>query len=328
MIELIMLGTSAGTPTKHRNVSAMALRRYGNKNWCLVDCGEGTQHQILHTSLSLSQLELVCITHVHGDHCYGLLGLLASAAMAGRTLPLTIIAPQAIQLWFEQSAALTELHLSFEMHWLDVACLEQSQQNYRSHDFVLDVVALAHRVPSYGFGFSLQPRDRKLNIEKLKADAVPTGPIWSQLQKGYDVPPYRAEDYLRPAARGQKIMLCGDNAAPNLLHQMAQYADALVHEATYTQAVADKVGQGPMHSSALNIARFAECAQIPNLLLTHFSSRYHTHGKPGATISDIESEARMAYAGTLFLAEDFACYHLNRSGQMVRVADAKRIASK
>ncbi|MCJ8299455.1 MAG: MBL fold metallo-hydrolase, partial [Pseudomonadales bacterium] len=78
-MELIFLGTSAGSPTKRRNVSACALRKFGAKRWYLIDCGEGTQQQILHTKLSLVLLEAIFITHVHGDHCYGLPGLLASA---------------------------------------------------------------------------------------------------------------------------------------------------------------------------------------------------------------------------------------------------------
>ena len=84
-MELTFLGTSSGTPTRTRNVSAMAIKRANSKDWYLVDCGEGTQHQVLRTSLSLQRLRAIFITHVHGDHCYGLPGLLASAAMAGRT---------------------------------------------------------------------------------------------------------------------------------------------------------------------------------------------------------------------------------------------------
>ena len=102
MLTLTFLGTSAGIPTKHRNVTALAISlinpysKAKNVPWILVDCGEATQHQLLKTPLSVMQLALICITHVHGDHCYGLPGLLASMAMSGRKHPLTVIAPQAI----------------------------------------------------------------------------------------------------------------------------------------------------------------------------------------------------------------------------------------
>ena len=90
-MELTFLGTSSGTPTRARNVSGVGLRHGGAKNWYLVDCGEGTQHQILRTRLSLVRLRAIFITHVHGDHCFGLPGLLGSAALAGRRDPLTIV---------------------------------------------------------------------------------------------------------------------------------------------------------------------------------------------------------------------------------------------
>jgi len=83
-MELIFLGTSSGTPTKSRNVSAVAIKKQNNKSWYLIDCGEGTQHQILRTKLSLLHLNTICITHIHGDHCYGLPGLFASASMDTR----------------------------------------------------------------------------------------------------------------------------------------------------------------------------------------------------------------------------------------------------
>ena len=115
MLKLTFLGTSAGVPTKQRNVTALAVESLNpyasntqnatqskkSRPWVLVDCGEGTQQQLLHTKLSLHQLQAICITHVHGDHCYGLPGLLASAAMSGRCEPLIIVAPKAIATLLE-----------------------------------------------------------------------------------------------------------------------------------------------------------------------------------------------------------------------------------
>ena len=96
-----------------------------NKNskshpWLLIDCGEGTQQQLLHTKLSLHQLTAICITHVHGDHCYGLPGLLASAAMSGRRQPLTLIAPKAIATLLDAIVLTTELYLPFAIDFIAV----------------------------------------------------------------------------------------------------------------------------------------------------------------------------------------------------------------
>ena len=89
-MNIVFLGTSAGVPTKTRNVTGIAVREERGNGWYLVDCGEGTQHQILHTNLSINALQAIFITHIHGDHCYGLPGILASAAMNGRKAPLKI----------------------------------------------------------------------------------------------------------------------------------------------------------------------------------------------------------------------------------------------
>src|SRR5690606_26719888 len=110
-MNLIFLGTSAGMPTKFRNVTALAVQEDTGRAWYLVDCGEATQHQILRTKLSLNRLAAIFITHVHGDHCYGLPGLLASTGMSGRTEPLVIVAPAGIEDWINSTLQLTSLHL-------------------------------------------------------------------------------------------------------------------------------------------------------------------------------------------------------------------------
>ena len=120
MLHFTFLGTSSGVPTLTRNVSALAIRNSKNKDWILVDAGEGTQHRIQQAKLSLQNLVAICITHVHGDHCYGLVGLLASAGMNARTAPLTIIAPKEIQQWIEVTAQLTDLHLPYPLNFINV----------------------------------------------------------------------------------------------------------------------------------------------------------------------------------------------------------------
>lgn len=119
-MEIVFLGTSSGTPTKMRNVSGVAVKMVSSKIWCLVDCGEGTQHQILHTSLSLNSLQAIFITHLHGDHCYGLPGLLASAATQGRTEPLIIVCPAAVRDFILATQQTTQLTLSYPINFVIV----------------------------------------------------------------------------------------------------------------------------------------------------------------------------------------------------------------
>ncbi len=320
-MEIVFLGTSAGMPTKTRNVSGIAVRMAGSKLWCLVDCGEGTQHRILNTNLSLNNLQAVFFTHVHGDHCYGLPGLLASAAMYGRTDPLTIIGPDAIREYFEITLKSTEIRLSYELSFVNV---EEVSGLFEGCDFDVETVELSHRVPSFAYGFYEKNIQRKLNISKLKDEGIEPGPVWGLIQKGEDVllsdgRMIKSQNYLFNARKPRKIMVCGDNDTPDLLAESTKTADVLIHEATYTEDVAEKVGKGPKHSSAKTISQFAENVSIRNLILTHFSPRYQEGNDDCPSIKDIEYEARKHYDGTLFLANDLDVFNLNREGELGKI---------
>ncbi len=324
-MELTFLGTSSGTPTKTRNVSALALREKDKKTWCLIDCGEGTQHQLLRTPLSLLQLQLICITHVHGDHCYGLPGLLASASMNGRTSKLHIIGPVAIQTMIEMMMSLSDSHLSFEIDFHDVNNFDTKKLDC---DFSLEVIKLSHRVPSFAYAFIAKNKHRKLDTKKLQKDLVPAGPIWGRLQKGEDVviendKLIKASDYLLPMKKNQKVIIGGDNDTPDLLAESAKDAEVIIHESTYTNEMAIKAGPGPQHSCAKRVAQFAETVGVENLILTHFSARYQNNVNKKPSIEDIESEASSYFNGELFLANDFDVFTLDKENVLTRVNKSK-----
>jgi ribonuclease Z len=127
-----------------------------------------------------------------------------------------------------------------------------------------------------------------------------------------------ARDYLLPPRKRRKIIFGGDNDTPELLAAEARDADVLVHEATYTEEILHKVGPGPQHCSARRVARFASDANVPNLVLTHFSPRYQQDGA-GLSMADIAAEAREVYEGRLFLADDLDRYALDRKSVLARV---------
>jgi ribonuclease Z len=313
-MEILFLGTSSGTPTKTRNVSALALRPPQTKAWYLVDCGECTQHQLLHAPLSLLDLAAIFITHIHGDHCYGLPGLLASAGMLNRTQPLTIAGPPAVRHFVEGVMETTQLRLPYPVEYIDVEKISAMRQ---FAEVEVQSTALSHRVPSYGYSFSEKGIRGKLDALKLKQDGIPPGPVWNRIQQGQNaVLPnghaVTADNYLLPPRKPRKIIVGGDNDTPALLAAQAVDADVLIHEATYTEAVLEKVGAAPQHSSAKQVAQFAQEAGIPNLVLTHFSPRYHE--QKGETLALLEAEARSFYRGRLFLANDGGHYTLDTSG--------------
>lgn len=320
-MELTFLGTSSGVPTKIRNVSGLALRKQASKLWYLVDCGEGTQHQLLHTNLSLKHLQVICITHIHGDHCYGLPGLLATTAMSGRTEPMTIIAPKGIKEFVSAVIDTTELHLSYELNFV---AAEELGSPMDFEEFNISPVKLSHRVPSYGYSFVENDISKKLDTDKLESLGVPRGPLWGKLQAGESIlldndKQLKAEDSYLENKTPRKVIICGDNDTPGLIREESVSADLIVHEATYTSQIAEKVGAGPQHSSAKVVAEFAESTGLKNLILTHFSARYQPDKDKPDSIFDIENEARNNYSGNLFIANDFDVYHLDKQRRVKKI---------
>ncbi|WP_292936101.1 ribonuclease Z [Noviherbaspirillum sp.] len=319
-MDLLFLGTSSGTPTRTRNVSGLALIDEIGSAWYLVDCGEGTQHQLLHAPLSLHDLHAVFITHVHGDHCYGLPGLLASAGMHGRNKPLRIIGPDGIEEWIRSTLRLTQLLLPYDLEFLAAESLAQWEINH----WLVDAYPLSHRVPSFAYRFTEASTEARLDIGKLEVQGIPRGPVWGQLRNGMDVAyegrTLESSDYIYFPNTPRRIVIGGDNDRPELLGEACRQAQLLVHEATYTKAMADKAGSVVRHSAAAAVASFARSAGLPNLVLTHFSPRYQSDASRSPSIEDIRAEAAANYPGQLFLAEDFARYRLHKTGQLDRIA--------
>jgi ribonuclease Z len=177
------LGTGSGTPSRARNVSALALRAEGSRRWSLVHCGEGTQHRILRTPLSLHDLDAVFITHMHGDHCYGLPGLLASAGMLNRSRPLTLVGPPALRAFLDGVMASTELGLPYR---LDVAGVDDAP-DLALPDFAVHATPLSHRIPSWAYTFVERAVEAQLDTDALRAAGVPPSEVWGRIQRRQDV---------------------------------------------------------------------------------------------------------------------------------------------
>lgn len=325
-MQITFLGTSSGTPTRSRNVSAIAVGPERKREWYLVDCGEGTQHRLLRAPLSLLKLRAVLITHMHGDHCYGLPGMLASAQLSGRTEPLTLIGPKALEPFLQAMMQFAELSLDYELRFIDVA---DNELVWDALGMRITRCQLSHRVPSYGYRFEETDVERKLLVDKLIEEGIPSGPEWNRLQKGESV---TLEDgrtldghlYSEPSRKGRVVVVGGDNDKPELLEALCEGADLLVHESTYTLEVAAKVGPEPQHSTAAQVAEFAERVGLSHLILTHFSPRYldapainpATGEQKGLSVDDLRAEAKALYSGNLCMAADLERYNLNRKGEL------------
>lgn len=309
------LGTSAGIPTRDRNVTGLAIAVGHPRDWYLVDCGEGTQHRLHHTRHTAARLRAIFITHVHGDHCYGLPGLIASSQTSGRKEPLTVCAPAGIQEMFDAVCRYSDMRLVAPIHFVRS---DLPDFRYEDDDVVVDAVALSHRVPSFAYRFTEKVRERHLDQARLEALGVPRGPLWGELQhdRAVTLPDGRTiepPDVAQPGRQPGRIVVGGDNDRPDLLAPLLPACDILIHEATYTEDVLERVGPQYQHTTAAAVAHTAAAHGVPHLFLTHFSQRYRNSATAGEhCIDDLFREARALYGGHLHLARDLDSYELTR----------------
>jgi len=300
-VELIFLGTSAGVPTRTRNVTAILLnlQHPTQAGLWLFDCGEGTQHQLLRTSFNPGKLDRIFITHLHGDHLFGLPGLLCSRSMAGNAQPLTIYGPKGIREFVE-----TSLRLSGS--WTDYPLtIEEVSEGLVVDDGLRRVTAFALNHPVECYGYRIEEHDKAgaLDAQALIALGITPGPLFQRLKSGETVtlPDGRivhGEDFLAPAIPGKKLAIFGDTAPCPAALQLAQGVDIMVHEATLEYAMEEKANSRG-HSSTHQAAQLARDAGAGRLVITHVSSRYDAEGS-----QHLLTECRTIFAHTT-LAKDF-----------------------
>lgn len=333
-MRITTLGTSSGIPTRHRNVSATALQPESGKDWYLIDCGEGTQHRVLQSRLSIGSLQAIFITHLHGDHCFGLFGLLASMQMMNRQKPLTIVAPEPLRNMLETVFQTSQTHLDIE---IDYVLADTEGVLFEDRHFSVSSIELSHRVPCWAYQFKEKPLKRQLNVAALEREGVPKGPLWQRLHQGETVTlddgrVFKGEDYWALPDPPRKVIVAGDNDQPELLLPAMRESHLMLHEATYSepmlQEVEAKSGEySVQHSSALRVAKAAAQAKLPNLILTHFSARYQFSSKAPHSIEELRREARSVYSGRLAMAEDMNTWRLTRDGHCLPLHDAALQAS-
>jgi ribonuclease Z len=274
-MELFFLGTGSGVPSKERNVSALALMllQEANSVW-LFDCGEATQHQILHTSIKPRKITKIFITHMHGDHIFGLPGLLSSRSFQGGEDELVIYGPVGIKEYVETSLKLSGTHITYPLSFVEISegvILEDD-------NFIVKCKKLEHGLPSYGFRIEEKNKPGELLVEKLKADHISPGPIYAEIKENEltlldDGRQIRRQDYVGPDKAGRHIVILGDTRSTEQNVNFVQDADLLVHEATFNKESVE-LARNYYHSTTEQAATLAKSANVKQLVLNHISSRY------------------------------------------------------
>ncbi len=274
-MQLLFLGTGAGMPSKMRNTSSLALKLLEERGtvW-LFDCGEATQHQILHTTVKLRKIEKIFITHMHGDHIFGLPGLLGSRSFQGGDEALAIYGPPDIKEYVETMLRLSRTHLTYNItfHELDDRIV------FEDDTMVVEAAKLEHVIPSWGYRVTQKPLPPKLQVEKAAALGVPKGPLLAKLKNGEDVlledgRTVRSEDVTDEKQPGFVVTILGDTRFCANAAELGKDADVLVHEATFDSDT-QKLAQDYGHSTFLDAARTGSIAGAKTVIANHISARF------------------------------------------------------
>jgi len=308
-VQITFFGTSSGVPTRSRNVSSVALRLPQRAEVWLFDCGEGTQHQLLRSDLKISQITRIFITHMHGDHIFGLMGLLASYGLAGNPTRIDVYGPPGLNEYLKACERYSFTHLSYP---LKVYTVEPGIV-YEDDEYIVSCGLLKHRVTAFGYRIEEKDRPGRFHVEKAKELGIPSGPLYGKLKRGEQItlPDGRVingADLCGQMEVGRKFVYCTDTVFCDGAVELAQDADVLIHEATFSHLDAELAFQR-LHSTSTMAAQVALAAGVKRLIMTHFSPRY----APGNALqlSDLLAEAKAIFPNTE-MAYDFLVYEVPR----------------
>lgn len=310
-MQITFLGTSSGVPTRSRNVSSVALRLPQRAEIWLFDCGEGTQHQFLKSDLKISQISRIFVTHMHGDHIFGLMGLLASCGLAGNIKQLDIYGPPGLDPYLQNCRKYSQTHFSYpiKVHTVSPGVI------FEDSNFIVSCEQLEHRVTAFGYRIAEKNRPGRFDSEKAKKLGIPFGPLYGKLKKGEmvelpDGRTFRGAEFCGPEIEGRKVAYCTDTIFCDSAVALAQNVDLLIHESTFAHQDA-QMAYERLHSTSTMAAQVALMASVEQLFLTHFSPRY----APGNTLQleDLLNEARAIFPKTE-LAHDYLSHEIPSKG--------------
>jgi ribonuclease Z len=294
-------------------VSAVALRLPQRSELWLFDCGEATQHQFLRSELRVSQLRRIFITHMHGDHVFGLPGLLASLGLAGTCTGIDLYGPDPLRDYLEGVLRTSSTRIGYPLRTHRVKeAANSGALLLDDDDLTVRCAPLTHRVPAFAYRVDQKPRPGRFDVERARALGIPPGPIYAELKAGRSVTLddgriINGASLCGPDRPGASVVYCTDTVFCEAAVELAAGADLLIHESTFSHAEAELAYQR-QHSTSTMAAQTALEAGVKQLVLTHLSPRY----MPGnaMTPDDLVAEAQAIFANTV-VAKDFLCLDIS-----------------
>lgn len=260
-----------------------------------MDCGEGTQRKFVEYGLGINREMVVLITHLHGDHVNGLLGLLQTMSMSQRGKKLTLVGPEGLYQWVKASMEMLHIGLSFDLQFVAA----RPGVVLRREAYQIRCARASHSVEAWSYLFEETPRPGVFDSKKAVALGVPEGRKWSTLQHGRSVTvegkTIRPREVLGPRREGRRVGYSGDTRPSATLVTLFTGADLLIFDSTFSAQDKDKAVDRK-HSTCVEAAQLAKKARVGRLALTHFSARYRN-------VSALVRQAREVFPAT-FAASD------------------------
>ncbi|AFS81739.1 ribonuclease Z [Candidatus Nitrosopumilus koreensis AR1] len=270
-MKLVFLGTSAAQPTENRGLSCICLEREGEI--LMFDAGESAQISYMKSKLGWNKKMKIFVTHLHGDHCVGILGLLQTMSMQNRTETLEIFGPSGIEEFIAANIKILNFGLSFPILINTI----KDEKIFENEKFTIRTCKANHSIVAFSYLFEEKDKPGRFNVEKAKELGIPEGELWNKLQNGNEVTInekiIKPEQVLGEKRPGIKIGISGDTMPTKELEEFFEECDYLVFDSTFLDEEKQKA-QDTCHSTAKQAATLGKNAKVKNLILTHFSARY------------------------------------------------------
>ncbi|NWK08494.1 ribonuclease Z [Marine Group I thaumarchaeote] len=270
-MKLVFLGTSASQPTENRGLSCICLEREGEI--LMFDAGESTQISYMKSGLGWNKRMKIFVTHLHGDHCVGILGLLQTMSMQKRTETLEIFGPNGIDEFIAANIKILNFGLSFPV----LITIIKEGKILENEKFSMYACKANHSVTAFSYLFEEKDKPGRFNVEKAKELGIPEGELWNKLQNGNEIiineKTIRPDQVLGKKRPGKKIGISGDTMPTKELEKFFEECDYLVFDSTFLDEEKQRA-QDTCHSTAKQAATLGKNAKVKNLVLTHFSARY------------------------------------------------------